>query len=161
MVKFGLPDKPARWFQFGFPHNSARRWNDATPSLKLRPTSPNVFSQVFARKNALPDVHARLIIIIIYSQSAWSVSSSFHRVSFACVPWVSRCMRERSRGAHLIVIMHHRTKMHICSHICIFARIYAYMCAYMRIWSHRCISVRRNAYMRAYIHICTAHPMET
>ena len=39
--------------------------------------------------------------------------------------------------------------MHICAHICIYARSYAYMLAYMHKCSHICIYACIYAYMRA------------
>ena len=45
--------------------------------------------------------------------------------------------------------------MNLCSHMCIYARIYALMLAYVHICTHICIYARMHAYMHGFMHICT------
>ena len=45
--------------------------------------------------------------------------------------------------------------MHTCAHVCMYARIYAYMPAYMHIWAHICIYERAHACVRADMRIRT------
>ena len=50
---------------------------------------------------------------------------------------------------------HIHQNMHVCEHICIYARIYAHMRAYIHKCEHICIYASIYAYMHAYSHTCS------